>query len=375
MSFVFLSFKLFFRKKSTAATVLALTLLVAIVASMYAVVNFIGSQTSAIGQLARVGNRYLVLSENRASLSDSCISRETEGALSFEIVENFFAQKIFRAKLQTDLSNFTVTIRGVENLTAYLKTQSVSVNGTTAKNMDEANVGMLLANIASIGKNDYVTVSVGNVSLYIQIVGVTRAQTQLDSELIVPIETADYLTGNRVLSFIEFSFKENIDRQQALSQISGSLPTDGKVVKVQQTGLFLEQSTGETLNFLTVWSITVFVLVAAASYVVSTRLIVESGYELTMLRAIGAKRLKVSSVIFTYNVLAAVAGSVLGIALGIVGTQVVSSVLRVWQNIPVVPFLELAQFGQILALSLLFSALGCVYPTLRLCKENFKVVL
>ncbi len=375
MSFVFLSFKLFFRKKSTAATVLALTLLVAIVASMYAVVNFIGSQTSAIGQLARVGNRYLVLSENSASLSDSCISRQTENAVASDVVKNFFAQKIFNGNLQTALCNFTVTIRGVANLAAYLEVQPTSVNGTTAKKMDEANVGVLLAQIASIGKDDYVTVSVGSVSLGVKIVGVTRAQTQLDSELLVPIETADYLTGNGALSFIEFSFKENVNMQEALSQISGLLPTDFKVVKVQQTGLFLEQSTSETLNFLSVWSIAVYALVGAASYVISTRLIVESQYELIMLRAIGAKRLKVSSIIFTYTMFVVIVGSVLGIAIGVVGTQVASSVLRVWQSINVLPFLEFTQFGQIFVLSLLFSALGCVYPTLEFSKEEFKVVL
>lgn len=342
---------------------------------MNTIVNFIGLQTSAMGQLARAGDKYLVVSKNCTSLSSSHINQEIENALNYSAVGSFYVQKIFYATLETPSCKCTVTMRGVGNLTAYLKVQSASVNGTTAKDIDEANAGVLLANLASLETNDYVTVTVGDVSLIVKIVGVTRSQTQLDSEFIVPMETADYLTGNRALSFIEFIFKEDVNSQQALNQISGSLPTDVKVVKVQQTGLFLEQTTGETLNFLTVWSISVFALVAVASYVVSTRLIVESEYELTMLRAVGAKRLKVSSVIFTYNMLVAVTGSVLGIALGIVGTQVVSSFLRVWQNTPVVPFLELTQFGQILALSLLFSALGCVYPTLRLYKENFKVVL
>ena len=357
------------------AGVFALALLIAIVASMYTIVNFIASQTTAIGQLARIGNKYLVLSENCSSLSDSYISCETENALTSNDVSSFYAQKIFDANLQTAYGNFTVTIRGVESLPAYLKAQSASVNGTTAKNIDEANAGVLLVNIASLEMNDYVTVTVGDAILVVKIVGVTRVQTQLDSELIVPMETADYLTGNRGLSFIEFSFKENANRQDSLNQISNLLPTDVTVVKIQQTGLFLEQSTGETLNFLSVWSITVYVLVAAASYVISTRLIVESEYELSMLKAIGAKQLKVSSIIFTYTMLVAVAGSVLGIAIGIVGMQVASSVLRVWQSIPIVPFLELSQLGQVLALSLLFSALGCVYPTLRLCKEKFRVVL
>jgi ABC-type lipoprotein release transport system permease subunit len=361
-----LSYKLLFRKKSTIAAILALALLVAIVASMNTIVNFIDFQTSAIGQLASVGDKYLVLNKNCTSLSDSHISRETEDAFNFSGIGSFFAQKILNGNLQTALGNYTVAIRGVENLTAYLNAQSAYVNGTMAKNVGEADIGVLLAKTAQLNRNDYADVTVGNSSLTVKIVGVARTQTQLDSELIVPIETADYLTNNGNLSFIEFTFKSNINRQDAINSIASLLPKDVEVVKVQQTALFLQESTGETLNFLTVWSIVVYVLVSAASYVIATRLIVESEYELAMLKAIGAKRLNLSSTIFTYTMLTAVAGSVLGIALGIVGTQIASTGLRlVWQNILVTPFLELAQLEQILALSLLFSALGCIYPAFK----------
>lgn len=175
-----LSYKLLFRKKSTIAAILALALLVAIVASMNTIVNFIDSQTSAIGQLARVGNKYLVLSKNCTSLSGSYIGRETEDAFNSDGIGSFFAQKIFNGNLQTALGNYTVAIRGVENLTAYFKAQSASVNGTTAKNANEADVGVLLANIVALDKNDYANVTFGNVSLTVKIVGVTRTQTQLE---------------------------------------------------------------------------------------------------------------------------------------------------------------------------------------------------
>lgn len=361
-----LSYKLLFRKKSTVAAILALALLVAIVASMNTIANFIDSQTSSIGQLASVGDKYLALSKNSTSLSDSGISPETENAFNSSEIASFYGQKIFNGNLQTGSGDYTVAIRGVENLSAYLNAQSANVNGTTAKNMSEANAGVLLANVASLNKNDYANVTVGNASLTVKIVGVTTTQTQLDSELIVPIETADYLTNNSNLSFIEFIIKEGANGQDAVNHVASLLPKNVEVVKVEQTALFLQQSTRETLNFLAVWSIIVYVLVSAASYVIATRLIVESEYELAMLKAIGAKKPNLFSITFTYTMLTAVAGSLLGIALGIVGTQIASTVLRVvWQNIQVTPFLELAQLEQILALSLLFSALGCIYPAIK----------
>ncbi|MCW3995291.1 MAG: FtsX-like permease family protein [Candidatus Bathyarchaeota archaeon] len=372
MSFAFLSIKLFSRKKSTVAAVLALTLLIATLASMYAIVNFIGSQTSALGGLARVGSRYLILSKDCPSLSGGYISPEIASALNGSIgLQSFYAQKIFCGNLQMAHGNFTVNVRGIENLAGFLKAQSVGVDGTAAKGACEANAGLLLSNVASLEKNVHVNVTVGDVSVVVQVVGIVRTQTQLDSELLVPIETANYLTGNSNLSFIEFTLKDNINRQDVVDHIERLLPPDVKVIKVQQTGLFLKQTTNETLSFLSVWSIAVYVLVAAASYVVSTRLAVESEYELAMLKAIGANPLKVSSVIFAYAMLVAFAGSVLGIAVGIVGTQVVSSVFRVWQNVQVTPFLEVAQVGQILVLSLAFSAFGCVYTAAKVARKVY----
>ena len=367
-----LSYKLLFRKNSTAAAILAIALLVAIVASMNAIVNFINSQTSAIGQLANVGDKYLVLSKNGVSLSDSQLDRETvniiENATELNLVS---PQKLLDGNLQTTSGKYAVTIRGVENVSTYLKSQLAYVNGTVAKNINEVNVGIILAKTASVSLQDNANVTVGNTRLEIKIVGIIRAQTQLDSELLVPIETANYLTSNSGLSFIEFSFKGKVNRQEALNRLTALLPEDVEVVKVQQTALFMQESISETLNFLAVWSTMVYFVVAAASYVVSTRLIVESEYELVTLKAIGAKRRHLFTIVFTYTIITALAGAFLGLSLGIAGTQMASTALRwVWQSVQVTPFLEPNQLGQILMLSLAFSALGCVYPAFKSTQRN-----
>ena len=62
----------------------------------------------------------------------------------------------------------------------------------------------------------------------------------------------------------------------------------------------------------------------------------------------------------------ALVGAFLGLAFGVVGTQVSSAVLRwFWQGVQVEPFLEPFQVGQILILSVVFSAVGCVYPAFK----------
>jgi ABC-type lipoprotein release transport system permease subunit len=357
---------MFFRKKGTFAAILAIALLVAIVASMAAIVNFINSQTTQVSQLASIGNKYLVLNKSSLFLSDSVLSTEAIEALNHSSVKSCFSQKILSGTIQTRSGEFNVSIRGVDDVAAYLKAQQASLNGSYAKGSAEADIGLLLGEVCSVNVQDSVYVSVGNVKLSLNVTGTVRTLTQLDSELIVPLQTANVLAGSNDVSFVEFTFKDNVNRQNALTSLSEVLPSDASVVKVQQTSQFMQQSVGETLNFLFVWSIAVYLVVAATSYVVSTRIVIDSDYELGVLKAIGAKSSTVFFCVFSFSVLIALVGSVLGLAVGLVGTQVASAGLRwFWQNIQINTYLEPLQVGQILLFSVVFSTVGCIYPAYK----------
>ncbi len=361
-----LCYRLFFRKKGASTAILAIALLIAIISSMTAIVNFINSQTTTVGQLASVGNKYLLLNKNSASLSDSTLNPQTVESLNGASLKSCFAQKILLGSIRTGSGVFSVSVRGVDDVGAYLKAQGASLNGSAANTSLESNLGVLLARVCSVNQQDLITVTVGGVKLDLKVVGIVRTLTQLDSELIVPLETANTLAGNDDLSFVEFTFKGDVNRQNALTNLSAALPSDVGVVKVQQTRQLMQQSVGETLNFLSLWSITVYLVVAASSYVVATRLIVESDYELGMLRAIGAKRSRLFFWVFTFTVLVTLVGSILGLVAGLVGTQVASAGLRwIWQSVQVTPFLEGMQVGQILLFSIVSSAVGCLYPVYK----------
>lgn len=367
-----LTYKILLRKKSTAAAILALALLVAIISSMYSIVNFINTQTTAVGQLRNVGNQYLVLNKSAKSLSDSQLNWVPINILkNCTDVKSIYPQQVLEGTLQTTTGKRPVFVRGVENLSAYLKAKPSYVNGTVAANPSEANMGVLLAKGCQVNLREHVNVSVGSAVLDLKIVGFVRSQGQVDNEVLVSLETANALASNGDVSLIEFSFKDNINQQEALANLSVLLPADVEVVKVQQTAAFLQQANGEILNFLSVWSLTVYFVVAAASYVVSTRLTVESECELVILKAIGVKRRRVFGLFFSYTVLLALVGAFLGLAFGVVGTQVSSTVLKwFWQDVLVEPFLEPVQVGQILILSIVFSAVGCVYPAFKSTQRN-----
>jgi putative ABC transport system permease protein len=357
-----LSLKLLFRKKSTAAAVLALALLVAVVASMTAIVNFVDAQASSFGQLARVGSRFLAVERDSVSLNDSQIRPQVLNTLNSGDFRYICPQKLLSASLESAQGTFSAGLRGIGNLSDYMQVQSVSVNGSYAKNSGECNAGVLLAKTAGLSAGDYVNVTVSGHLVSLKLAGISNSNSQLDTELLVPLETTEAFSDEN-LSLIEFNTKSGVNTQDVLSRLSASLPPEVQIVKVQQTVAFLQSSTGEIHNFLTVWASAVYVLVAASSYVVCVRLIVESEYELDMLKALGAKRRGVFGTVFVYAVLAALAGGVVGVSLGVVGTQVASSGLRwLWPDVYVTPFLDFVQAGQIIGLSVMFGVLGCLYP-------------
>jgi len=369
-----LSYKMLFRKGGTASSILAIALLVAIIASMNSVINHVNSQTEAFVGLSNIGGTYLILSENSNSIADSKIETELADQLNgIADIKYTIPQKIFTATLTASPGNHTVLIRGVENVTIFLKLRRAHVNGTTAKNETEANVGEILARSISINLGDEANLTISNNSIKVKIVGTVRTLTQTDAELIVPTEFLDHLTGNNgKVSLIEFALKENVNGEEAISRITGLLPKDVKVVKAQQPNEFMQDMNSQTLTFLSLWSLTVYAVVAAASYVVATRLIVESSYELAMIRALGAKKRLLFTLVLTDIAAVTLLGSILGVALGTTGTQTASTMLGwMWTSVEVNPFLEPSQALQTLLLTLASSTLGCLFPAFSCARKSY----
>jgi putative ABC transport system permease protein len=257
-------------------------------------------------------------------------------------------------------------MRSVEDITTLLALTGTRTNGTVAKDEEEANAGEILARIASINVGDEANITLGTSVLKAKIVGIVRTQTQSDTELLVTLRTAKRLIGNNSeLSFIEFVLKEDVKENEVINSIVNQLPSDVKVIKTQQLKEFVQGVNDQTLTFLNAWSIAVYVTVAAASYMISTRLITDFNNELGVLRAIGAKKRFLFTTIQAYTITTILIGSILGIAVGLTGTQIVSRILTWIWHAEIIPFLEYSQALKLLLLTLCSSILGCTYPALR----------
>ncbi|MEM2990758.1 MAG: FtsX-like permease family protein [Halobacteria archaeon] len=368
-----LGYRMLLRKGGVASSILSVALIVAILASVNSIVNHLGFQAGVLEGFVNVGETYLILDGNSKAATDSIVDAKLTTLLkNMTGIKYVLPQRMLTASLVTFSGNGTVIVRGVDDVGFFLKLRGAYVNGTVAKDLREVDVGEVLAKAFSIGRGDEINLVLGENLFRVKVVGIFRTQTESDVEVIVPVEALIHLTGNDTNpSMIEFAFKEDLDRE-AVNYVINLLPSDVRVVKVQQLKIFLYEVNAQTLAFLNFWSIAVYAVVAAASYIIAVRLVTESSYELAMLKVLGAKKRLIFTIVLAYTLVVSFTGSILGISLGTVGAQVASTVFRwVQPSVDVEPFLEVWQALQILMLTLASSIVGCMYPALKSARTRY----
>jgi hypothetical protein len=201
-----IAFKMLFRKKGTASTVLAIALLIALITSVSALVNNINSQATTLGTLARIGETYLITDKNSNSLLKSKIDVNIADAIrNVSEVKYVLPQKLIPATLTATTGNYPILIRAVDEPQTFFNMKKAHINGIASKNQSHANVGKILSNLASINKNDNITLTINDSStIKVQIVGITTTNDQSDTDIILPIITLNELfQKNDNISYIE----------------------------------------------------------------------------------------------------------------------------------------------------------------------------
>ena len=362
-----LAFKVLFRKKGTASAIIAIALLVALLASVNALVNNINSQTTLITKLASKGDTYLITSEDSTSLSDSQIPSSIIGQLKNNSdIKYTIAQQISQATLETNTGNYAITVKGIDDIQAFLKNNRASINGTVSKE-NQANIGIMLAKLASVNKNDLLNLTIANKSIQLKTTAITQANQQTDTQITMPLPTLQAITqDNTQISYIEFTLKDPNKATAVINNLTQTLPSNIKITGIQQVTAFAQDINNQTTVFINVWSIAIYIVVAAAAYLIVARVLNESQYELYILRTIGAKKTATFNLILIYSITLALIGALIGLSLGIVGTQTAATFIR-WQfgNTLLAPYLELNQSLQIITFTLAAAFIGSVYPAIK----------
>ena len=363
----FIAFRMFLRKGGTSSAILAIALLIAIMASANSIVNSINSQATALESMVDVGQTYLIMQKNATSVTNSQVSPGVASLLAnMSDVDQVLPQTITDVIMTSNSTSYNVELTTVEDLPSFFNIKQAQMQGQIAEpNALEIDIGIALASLTSTNTSDQVTLTFGDTSLKVSITGVFTTLTQSDAQIVAPTDIAQQLTGENSTSFVEFSLKTD-SSQSAVGSIEQALPTDVKIVKVQELKGFIQDVSDQTLSFLNLWSIGIFVVIAAASYLVATRLVTESTYELSMLRSLGSNRGLLFRLVFTYIVAVASLGIVLGLSIGIVGAQAASTMANwIQPGVTLAPFLEIGQAAQLAAFTFLSAILGCLFPAFK----------
>jgi ABC-type lipoprotein release transport system permease subunit len=363
-----LAFTMLFRKKGTASAIFSIALLIALLTSVNCLVNNINAQTTALTRLANVGETYVLTSKGSNCLLDS----QLDAGFLVQIKNNSdikyaTSHQLFEATMTFNNQSYPVTVNGVDDTRAYLENNGASINGTSSKTDSQANVGIILQDQTSINKNDNITLTINDQSTQLKIVGITRTQSQSDTQLIMPLTTLQRLTQqNTTIQYIEFSIRDTGKANQTISNLAQTLPLTIKIASTQQIVSFASDINNQTVTFIDAWSIAIYILVIAASYVTCSRLINEAEYDLYTLRTLGAKKTSAINWILIFMLAIALVSSFLGLSIGIVGTQLASTAVRwVFGNTQLAPFIEVNQTLQILVLSLTAAIIGAIYPAVK----------
>lgn len=368
--------KILLRKSGSPSAILSIALLVALIASTSAIANNLNLQIQALSKLVNPGGTIIIMSRSASSLTDSKISLEQARELAANLenltwVKHASIQKILQAKILSPTKNATAYIRLVDNLEDFLKSRNPRLNGTIASSRMEANIGEILAKILSINIGDHITIQHYESQISLKVSGIFRSQTEIDSEIIATIKLLEELTKRNEVNLIEVALNEKSKIQEALAQMGRILPENLMAIQTQQLLEFTKQTIQQTLKFLDTWFIIVYIAIAIASYVITSRLIAESSYEIAMLKTLGASRSLLSTTVILYAMVVALAGSLLGIALGNVGAQVAASALRwIKPSVIIEPILELQQIIPIILLTFTSSLTGCIYPAIKNIQEK-----
>lgn len=360
----------FFRKREAFLIVLVLASLVAALTSITSVINSVNYQLEALAKHSSVFDTYLIVSEGSRALSDSEIDvRIVEELRKLQGVKYVIPQRLIEGYLRAEGSSGYFRVRAVEDVGSFLRIKGAHVSGSLPKGEREALAGEILARILGVEVGENVTLRVNDGEVECRIVGVVSSRSELDAELIAsPSLIGKLLKNGGKISFVEFSLKDGVDKDALLKEIRNLLSNGGKIVKAQALIEFVENVNGQTLGYLSIWSTAIYAIVVFTSYLLAIKLVTESSYEIELLMALGVSKKQILAYIATYVLIVALISSILGISLGLVGTQVTSTTLRLVAEIDLSPFISVDQCIKVTLLTATSALIGCLYPLLKFVK-------
>ena len=96
-----------------------------------------------LGRLVSTGETFMILSANSTAITDSQVNAEPTSPLNPITIKYMLPQGVLTATLTASSKNQTTTLKGVEDVSSSLKLRKAYIDGLTARDEMEANIGRL----------------------------------------------------------------------------------------------------------------------------------------------------------------------------------------------------------------------------------------
>ncbi|MCS7113562.1 MAG: ABC transporter permease [Nitrososphaerota archaeon] len=357
--------RMMLRRGETLLYILSIALLVALPIATVSISNSLRVYLGRIPGKFDVGGLYLVM---RGGVpSDSILDPGVIDTLRrFDPIECMSAGRIVDdAILSIYDESRMVRLRFVDDVRSYLKLIGCRVDGRIPVYSCEVLVGLSLAESYPLKPGDAVKLTVGSLSIDATVAGLAISRSQSDYEVIASIDMAKLL-GFYGFSIVEFRFKPGVDVDSILSELSRILPVDTRIYGTRRVMGFTYTVGRQLAEFVYAWITPVYLVLTVSSYISSMNLIYGCSYELSMLKALGARRIVVALSIVAYVALTSILGSIVGLSIGLTGVQVASKILG-WMDpsVSLTPSLDVYDATVILSISIAVSILGSTPHILR----------
>jgi len=104
-----------------------------------------------LGRLVSTGETFMILSANSTAITDSQVNAEPTSPLNPTTIKYMLPQGVLTATLTASSKNQTTTLKGVEDVSSFLKLRKAYIDGLTARDDMEANIGETLNYVCLLG--------------------------------------------------------------------------------------------------------------------------------------------------------------------------------------------------------------------------------
>ncbi|MEM3921476.1 MAG: FtsX-like permease family protein [Nitrososphaerota archaeon] len=313
-------------------------------------------------------SRFFLINASATSLSWSTVDYSITEQLAVVGFKDLFPQILLYSYVAVGDNFFEIRIRGVDRLDEYFRHNGFRVNGNIPSSSSDVAIGILVARRFNVEKGAFLRIFLDNGNYRdFRISGIIDCGCPSDEEVLMQLSGVWDIRPDNLgkVSFIEVMELEK-------ANLSALYSLGLKVFDERPFYQAAYDLISKTLNSIRNWSAPLHLLVLAAVYFTSMRIIRESMRDGVILRCIGATRRKVFSYLLYRCLIVTMLGIFVGLAFGVTSAQVafrlISIVLSTGSYNP--PSLDFLDIIRLMALSLLSSIAGILYPLFKEMKKQ-----